>query len=553
MKFFFVLTFLLFLNNLTTAQIETIPTDHPVYPFLKKLQVEGILKNYNDVVLPKSKKEIQNYILQIDSSRSLLSETDREFLDRMFEHLSLSNHESVILENFPSKLSEKILNDKERHLYNFSDSMVTFTMDPIFDYKFIHSDYYSANADLFNFGGRIYGSYNNWLGFFLQGSNGLVFNNKNVAEIDSRVRHSYTFNNTKINFFDGTSGYLRLQKGIVSAELGRERLLWGQDYINRMVLSDNPQLFDFIRFDISYKSLTYNFIHGWLVQPTTFTYVDSIVGYLKSKSPKYIALSRVGFMPNNSLSLGVSQFIIYSDRPFEAAYLNPFLFWESAQRSMNDLDNSFLSFDGRFLIMNGMELSGNIIFDDIKFDVLAKGEFAKINNRSAWQVGMMLTNPILFRDLDIKIEYLQIRPYTFSHPGGGEALTYTNNGYLLGINLQPNSTRFSLQVDYRFSDKIYMSMIWNHSLHGNNTYDSVGNLISNVGGSVFNDYNMLSHSTAPLLDGILEKDDQVAFNLQYEISYGYYLGFNYSIEKNKVGNSKSSNNYFWGTFKLDFE
>lgn len=553
MKFLLTLSFLCILNSSIISQVETVPANHPVYAFLKKMQVQGILKNYNDVVLPKSKKEIQEYLRQIDRSKNLLSPTDQEFLDRMLKHLDMSVHKQIILKDFPHRFFDKLVKDEERHLYYYSDSTITFKVDPLFDYRFIHSDYYKDNASLLNFGGILSGSYNGWFGFYIKGSNGIVINNRNVAELDPLVKESFTFNKTKINFFDETSGYLRLQKGIVSLQLGRERVLWGQDYINRMILSNNPQLFDFIRLNLAYKSLSYNFIHGWLVQPPITTFIDSLTGYIKSSSPKYIALSRLGFMPNNSISLGVSQFVIYSNRPFQAAYLNPFLFWESAQRSMNDLDNSFLAFDGRFLITDGLELTGNIIFDDIRLNVLAKGEFANISNRSAWQIGMMLTNPILINDLDIKMEYLQIRPYTFSHPGIGESLTYTNNGRLLGINLQPNSTRFSLQFDYRFSSRIYTSILWNHTLHGNNFYDLNGNLVKNVGGNIFYNYNQLSNETAPLLDGILEKVDQVVVNFQYEITYGYYVGLSYNFERSLIEGSKSSNNYIWGTFKLDFE
>ncbi len=114
----------------------------------------------------------------------------------------------------------------------------------------------------------------------------LLRNNRKLLYLIQELKQSFTFNNTKIDFFDGTKGYLRFQKGIISAELGRERILWGQSYINRMILSNNPQLFDFVRFDLHYKSLSYNFLHGWLVQPSTIVYSDSLVGNIKNKGIK---------------------------------------------------------------------------------------------------------------------------------------------------------------------------------------------------------------------------------------------------------------------------
>ena len=176
----------------------------------------------------------------------------------------------------------------------------------------------------------------------------------------------------------------------------------------------------------------------------------------------------MNYNPTSALNLGISQSIIYSNRPFELAYLNPFLFWESAQRSMNDLDNSFLTFDGRFLFTNGFELNSSIMFDDINFKRLFKGEWAGSNNGTAWQIGGFFTNPILPDNVIFRIEYIQIRPYIFSHPGGYADLTYTSNGYLLGTNLQPNSTLFSLKLDYQFTSKISAGIKFDHQLHGKN-------------------------------------------------------------------------------------
>ncbi len=188
-----------------------------------------------------------------------------------------------------------------------------------------------------------------------------------------------------------------------------------------------------------------------------------------------------------------------------------------------------MSFDLRYLISNGLELSGNIIFDDIKLSVLTKGEFAKVDNRSAWQVGLMFTDPIFFNNSTLKIEYLQIRPYTFSHPGIGESLDYTNNGYLLNSNIQPNSVRFSTELTYRFSSKLNLILNYNHTIHGKNTYDENGNLIKNVGGNVFYNYSILFSNTAPLLDGIKETTDQINLGLSYEFILGYYLIYKLSI------------------------
>ena len=561
---YFVIAFLFFLGN-STAQVDNVPANNPVYTFLKQMQVQGILKDYSDIILPLSKKKVLEALVQIDAKKDEISKTDREYLERLKEKLNYyeekqasliksdSSVSSSIFDNFPSDFSKNLFADSEKHLYRHNDKDISFYINPIAEYKYIYSSFYKNNASLLNIGGVFRGSYDGWLGFYLLGSNGTVLGNRDAAEIDQEVAQSYTFNITKINYFPYTEGYIRLEKGIASVELGRERVLWGTGYINRMVLSNNPPPFDFIRFNISYKSLSYNFLHGWLVQKPTFTTIDSAAGEnFKNKGSKYIAMSRLGFQPNNKLSLGVTQMIIYSNRPVEAAYLTPFMFFESAQRSLNDLDNSFLSFDGRYLITNGLEINSSIIFDDLNFKRLSKGEWNGSNNGTAWQAGAIITDPLLMHDLVVKLEYIQIRPYIFSHPGLKGALTYTNNDYLLSPNIQPNSTLFSAEIDYRFSREIYARMNFSHELHGDNIYNSNGDLIKNVGGDVFQNLTIYDSKFANLLDGKRERTDIFTLSLDYEFLYGFYGNLSYQY-KNRVSDSiNTTNNVLSASVRLSF-
>jgi hypothetical protein len=498
--------------------------------------IKGALRNYDDIILPLSKSRIVNYLKEVEENSYLLTEPEKEFLCRMEVKIEAKNETPVSYFNdFPSGFINNYQKYNQKHLYYYGDSTANLNVDFLGDATYLYSDQYKDYSFLLNVGGQLYGSYSDWLGFLIEGSNGAQYHNRQVAELDPRVKTSYTFNHTGINFFDYTQGYIRFQKDAVSLQLGRERVLWGNGYINRMILSDNPPLFDFLKFNFTYKSLSYDFLHAWLVQPFVTIYVDSITGNIRQKGSKYLAISRLGINPFPELKLGISQMIIYANRPFEAAYLNPFLFWESAQRSLGDMDNSFLSIDARYKITDGVETSVSMIWDDILFSVLFNGEYDKVNNRSAWQAGVILTDPVLPANTTFKIEYLQIRPYTFSHPDIGESLTYTNNSYILGTNLQPNSTALSAEINYLFPCDWEIGVTYSHILHGNNYYDSNGNLIRNVGGNIFENLNLYDSDTAPLLDGDLEKIDEISMNIQNEILYGIYLNLiiNSSFKKSE--------------------
>ncbi len=521
------------------------------------MQTRGIIENYNDVIIPLSRKKIINLLLEVEKNKSKLNEVDLEFLLRMeekiFSEQQLINTAINLFDDFPSSFPKNIIEDRRKHLYSFNDSLISFSIDPVLEYKFIYSGGNKNNSSLFNFGGVAKGSYNDWLGFYLKATNGIQFGSRGAAKLDQRVEQSFTFNNTEINNFDNTEGYLKFEKGIVNLQLGRERILWGAGYLNRIQLDNTPPLFDFIKFNIAYKTLSYSFLHGWLIHPRITYYVDSLEQDLHLKPSKYIAISRLNFRPITALNFGISQSVIYSNRPFELAYLNPFLFWESAQRSMNDLDNSFLTFDGRFLISNGIEINSSIMFDDINFKRLFKGEWAGSNNGSVWQAGGIFTEPIMPQNLIFRIEYMQVRPYTFSHPGGYEDLTYTSNGYLLGTNLQPNSTMLSAKIEFRFSSKISASVRYDYSIHGENIYDENGKLIQNVGGNVFQNLRYYDPIFAYLLEGNREEKDMLTFNFIYELTYGIYFDFTYQrLYFSSAGISDNENN-LWTSLKLNFE
>ncbi len=532
MKFFILISSILILSLTSYPQVENIPSDNSVYIFLKRMQVSGIIPDYDDFVLPLSKRKIDSLLLNIKQKEAALSEVEAALLHRFLEKFAISAQPLSLF----SDLENNLKSDRIKYFVLFNDSLLNFTLNPLLGFKTI---VLTGEADKKNpaflgkIGGNLYGTYDGWLGFFLEGTNEVLWGNRTAALTDPEIAQSYTFNRTEINFIDNTSGYLRFETKHVSLQLGRERVLWGSGYENRMVLSNNPPPFDFVRFNFEYKAFSYKFIHGWLVQPSTIIIVDSL-NTVKTKPSKYIAISRLGFNPSDNIKLGISQFVIYSNRPFEAAYLNPLLFWESAQRSMNDLDNSFLSLDLRILIIKGLELNTSILLDDIHFGKMFNEGWNDVSNRNAWNAGIYLTNPLIFPDMSFSFDYIQVRPYMFSHPGIGEMLTYTNNSYLLGEPYQPNSSNFNLKFSYQLTPEVLFDAIYNYSLHGQNVRDSEGNLVRNVGGNIWEFFSFYDEREISLLEGILEKNYSYTFNVSVEPLPFIFVNLGYTLIKNQI-------------------
>jgi hypothetical protein len=553
MKLIAILFLFIILQISSFSQVENVPVDNYVYDYLKVLSVKGIITGYDDMVLPLSKRIITNFLTEAESKRMSLSENEKTLLDRIKIKLDIKENNAPVLftDAFPSGLNLFFSKDKSKYFYSYKDSSLNLYLNPILEDKFIYSRDQNSNTNLFNFGGKLYGSYSDWFGFYVSASNGTQTGDRSVAELDQEMNQSFTFNNTGINYFDNTEGYARIEKGKIGLEIGRERILWGRG-INKLIISNNTPVFDFIKFNAQFGIFSFDFLHGWLVQPVTYSWDTILNSYVKNKNPKYIAISRLGVSPSNNLSFGVTQTIIYANRPVELAYLNPFLFYESAQRSLNDLDNSFLAFDARFKIINGLEISSIINFDDIDFKTITTEGFGSIQTRYAWQSNLIMSNPILPENLSLVLDYLIIRPYMFTHFGIGESYTYTNNGYMIGPNLQPNSIDFSLRLSYILNPEVILSAGYDNIRHGGNVYDSDGNLIRNVGGDVFQYYKLGDSRRTYMLDGILDVTNKISFNLEYEFTLGFYLGFQYDyISFNKSGFNNKKENNLWGVFRYN--
>ncbi len=544
--FFFFLCFFIVPENY--SQTDNIPINEPVYNFLKKMQVQGLIRDYDDSVLPLTRGEVVQFLQRIEDKESSLDQTEAFYLKSLKKKFDLTEERIDIFNDFPDNLSHNLFTAPSKHLYHYIDSNYVLAINPVLRYKYIYRSSLKNNSNLFEFGGEIYGGYKNWFGFYVKATNGIQSGSRSAASADNIVRRSFTFNNTGRNNFDFTLGYLNIVKEPFHFELGREEILWGTGYLNKMIISNNSQPMDFVKFSFGYKSLKYTFLHAWLVQKPIEVPINDTYGNLKYKNSKYLAVSRLQFKPSSSFQISASQLIIYSNRAPELAYLNPFLFWESAQRSLNDLDNSLLAFESRINPVKGAEISGSIVFDDINFENIFNGKWAGINNGFGWQAGTFITYPLLWRKLAIKIEYIQLRPFLYTHPGYPEALTYTNNGDLIGTDLQPNSTRLSLEGSYLLSSRIRTVLGGQYTLHGNNIKDKNGNIVKNAGGDVFQPVRVNDPEFVYLLGGDLEREMKIYSELEYQFLPGYYINFyiaNYKLNDNS--------NYFdlWGQFRLD--
>ncbi|MEK9139095.1 MAG: hypothetical protein AAB393_18400, partial [Bacteroidota bacterium] len=241
------------------AQAENVPVSHPVYDFLKRMEVKGHIVKYHDAILPLSRREVAQFLEALDQKQSSLTEREGSYLQRhisefMYElNDTTSPPNSMIdgagLSGYFSSLSD----DRQRYLYALTDSNLTFFVNGLLnlDGRQITGDALGTKRVWFGqFGGRIRGTVFQKLGYYLHGTNAQFYGSRQLLQRDRFISQAYTLGVTNTKNFDFVEGYVRYDANIVSVQLGRERLLWGSGFDQKMIASDNVRVYDFIRGDV---------------------------------------------------------------------------------------------------------------------------------------------------------------------------------------------------------------------------------------------------------------------------------------------------------------
>jgi len=518
-----IFVFFVLISTLTFSQSEQIPPSASIYNLLKKTASRGLIEGYNDVFLPLSLTRIKNYITALDSNRSKLDPVEILEIERFKRWYQLD--EQINFSEFD------LLIDRHIHLIHYADSLLDIGVNPYFALGVNTAELESEGfetAGYVSYGGALHVSFGENLFGYLAVSNGNAYGDRGVNSLNKKISQSFTFTETGLNHFDAANGGLFFESGMFSLSIARQHITVGNGLINRAILSGESQDFDYLNFGIDHKYYNFRMIHGWLTTPSYRIFSDSVGGYIKNRDQKYIALNRFGFFPFGNLGIGVTQAVIYANRGFELGYLNPFMFMESAQRSLSDIDNSFLAFDVSYIPIPGIQLTGSLNFDDINFEFLNPDKISNISNRFSYQLGVFL-NPSWLKKADLSLEYYFVRPYTYSHYGYGENLAYVNNGVALGVDLKPNSDMFSIRFNYTYFPGFSSRFLANFIRHGENITNSAGQVVSNVGGSFFYSTNYKSTSDAPFLEGEFKYETRLQVSLSYEISFALTCDLNYTF------------------------
>ena len=534
------------------AQRELVPASDPVYKFLLRQETNGILNGFHWGMLPLSRTEVAGFLDSLANSGSL-SPTDRGILRDLqvkfsFDRTGSLDGSAWVLAG--GGMNSLFDDDKQKYLYAFADSTASVFIDGLgsYSYRAGQGDSVGSNfASLGDLGLRIRGTLFDHLGYYIQATNGKLFSGSHqFALMDPRLAANNKFNSDARGFFDITNGYMRYDAGWLALMAGREQILWGTGYGDRLVYSNNTVPFDYLRLDIRSGSLRYSFVHGSLVGADTNGH---------TLSAKYVASHRLEFNIGSRFRLGLSEAIVYSRQPPSFALMNPLAFLVSTDQSIQlPVDNAHkkhIWIDAELFPVRKIRLSGTFMIDDLNLGTIGNTDVSGNDNKFGWQLGVQWQDAFSLGNLLLSLEYTRIGPFVGAHRE--IVSSYTNWNLPLGQALQPNSDDWMLLTEYDLTPRISFSGKFEFQRTGENIVDGSGNILFNAGSDILHGEGDFDHPNV-FLQGVRVNRFLATIGIlwqpvrQYFLELTYFFRFyNYTSESRTL-----SDNILWSTLRIDF-
>ena len=470
---------------------------------------------------PMTRSEIADLLDKVKKQREKLSNTERDQLDYLMfefqEHISNPSHHETRIRQF-TELSRigswwpKFLYPQGRHLLEIKTGPLRLNFDPIFyRRRFFAVDDTLQEQERINIdtnGFLLWGTVGPYFGYYTDIRDTREWGTRPYPNGNTTAPSlGFVQGNGNQIYHDETVAYLLFNWRYLNLQFGKDSNAWGPGHRGQLFLSVYPTSYDQFKLQIALNRVKFTYILAWLKHYTP--------GYFKGDPiTKMMALHRFEFSPHRIIDIGLHSAVIYAERSFEPAYMNPVMFYRSAEHYLGDLDNAVMGLDFELKAIRNTKIYGELFVDDLSTSKLGTGFYG---NKYGFTAGFFYVDLLGLANLDFRAEYTAIRPFTYSHKDTVTA--YAHFTTPLGHWSGANSENFFAQLKYRYSRRLHFALSFEKNRYGENTDDW------NVGRMVFRPRNFeIDPETVHLLDGIRHDVQTISLNSEYEFVRNGYLG-----------------------------
>jgi hypothetical protein len=390
-----------------------------------------------------------------------------------------------------------------------------FVLEPIGDIELRLDPDSATKAIPAQLGLAVRGTLLDHLGFAARVTNGSIAGDSSLAARDPRIARSGAFGITGFGRdIDFARAHVRLDFDAVALEIDREALQLGGGHRQSLLLGSMlPTDYDALRFQARVGRVSYTHIHASLLPD-----LDKSVRGVHSPIPsKFVAAHLLSAGPFAGIRLSLGESVIYSERPFEIGYINPFAFLRSQEHYFRDRDNANMYASLSANPVDGIFLETEFMLDDLKFSRIGDGFWG---NKTAWRVAAT-ARAVPVGPVDIGLSYTRLQPYIYSHFSDTNAYSHDATPLAAG-GLPPNSQYFEATLGFIPMPQLTVTAVIGAGEHGANLFAG-DSLVTNVGGDIGQTRREIDPEIVTFLDGRIERIGRLRLEIEYEPVRNVYV------------------------------
>ena len=472
-----------------------VPVGHWGYALIERLETTGVLEGTGDGIKPLTRGAMIRLAVVADSVASTggVTPIDRQRIRRLLEELGFQaggrGEGAGLATTWPARTPAPLRYETDRGQLS-GDLLLRQQTDLLGGRGRQEAEAVYRNR----VGGLVEGGLVNRIGFRIafeqtreQGTRRYVLR----EDLFEARREAVQLKDGLADYHEGGAYAAFSVGGLVEVQVGKDRAVWGPAPLDNLGLSGNAPGFHMVRLRSRFGALHLVSLHGALrpcpdrpdspLCAGTRDESRSYVVHGRSRSldrDRWIAAHRLEAAVTRSLDIGFQEVVVYGDRGPEAAYLNPLAPYWAVQSYLGDKDNVMMAVDIDWRLRPGVRLWAAYLIDDLKKLGIFSDDFA---NKFSLQTGLAWADPLGLSDLDLKARYVRIEPWIYTHRF--PVNTFRHFDAPLGHSLGPNSDRWRLSLDRRWSADWAMAAWLEERRHGDNELLGDGE-VRNVGGDL---------------------------------------------------------------------
>jgi hypothetical protein len=527
------------------AQSDYISLQNKQYQLLDRLDI----KLQNDSVLgytttkPYNRQKITERMLYLDSLDKAgnpvtsLSDIDRYNLQRLL--LNNSEWAASYIDSFPSK--KAIFNafyKTPAHLYAVDVKDFTLRVDPLLNFQYGNANDGTGSIYVNARGISIKGTIANKLGFYTSLLETQERDPAYVRAFEAKYeavpgQGYYKHSGTKSFDYTDARGGITFNGGKhFDFVFAYDKLFIGNGY-RSLFLSDFSNSYLFLKINTRVWKLNYQNIFAEQTAPFTYAYGDNL------RPKKYMAAHYLSFQAAKWINVGLFESISFGrSNGFELNYLNPFIFYRSAEHQEGSPDKASIGLDFKVNALKNTQFYGQFLINELVMSEFLHPGRGDWRNKQALQLGIKYIDAFGIKNLDLQAETNIVRPYVYTHYDSAGSFTHYNQP--LAHPLGANFREYILIAKYQPATRLYLQgklITYKQGL------DSAG---FNFGSDIFQNYKTRIRDQHLFIgSGIPVKSLTLTFNASYELFENMFLDLNTSYRTYNVQGQPKSNVLFY--------